>query len=242
MPAAAQQASDGACALIVAGGTGRRFGGDTPKQYRLLAGVPVVVHTLHVFDRCAAIGHIVLVVPAGDISTVGTTLLPGAGLAKPVRLAAGGASRQESVFKGLAHIPEGAALVAIHDAVRPLVTGACITACVDGARRHGACIAALPAWDTLKRVESNGSIRDTLPRDRVWLAQTPQVFRSSLIREAHAAARRDRWTGTDDAELVERIGASVHVVPGSRTNFKITTLDDLLAAEMLVDRSPAPVL
>ena len=238
-PAASLLARARVCAVIVAGGIGRRFGGDTPKQYRLLAGVPLIVRTLRAFDGCGAIDRIVLVVPAGDISGVATSLLPDAALVKPVQLAAGGASRQESVFNGLEHVPDDVSLVAIHDAVRPLVTGACIAACIEGARRHGACIAALPAWDTLKRVEPGGSIRETIPRDLLWMAQTPQVFQLGLIRAAHAAARRAGWTGTDDAELVERIGAPVHVVPGSRFNFKITTIDDFHAAEMLVDRAPA---
>jgi len=224
--------------MIVAGGMGRRFGGDTPKQYCLLAGVPLIVRTLRAFDGCGAIDCIVLVVPAGDISRVATTLLPDAGLVKPVQLVAGGTSRQESVFNGLEHVPENVSLVAIHDAVRPLVTGACIASCIEGARYHGACIAALPVWDTLKRVEPGGSISETISRDRLWMAQTPQVFQLGLIREAHAAARRAGWTGTDDAELVERIGAPVYVVPGSRINFKITTPDDLHAAGMLVDRTP----
>jgi len=221
-------------ALIVAGGSGRRFGGDTPKQYRLLAGVPLVVRTLRAFDGCPAVDRIVLVVPAGDIPAVSAELLPGAQLVKPVQLAAGGATRQESVYNGLERIPEAEALVAIHDAVRPLVPGACIAACIDGARRHGACIAALPAWDTLKRVGPDGAIQATLPRDRVWLAQTPQAFRVGLIRDAHAAARAAGRRGTDDAELVEQIGGAVYVVPGSGANFKITTLEDLHAAELRV--------
>lgn len=239
MPATARPLEDAVCAVIVAGGAGRRFGGDTPKQYRLLAGEPLILRTLRVFDECPAIDRTVLVVPAGDIPRVAASILPGAGLIKPVHLAAGGQSRQESVCNGLQHVPEEVAFVAIHDAVRPLVSLACIASCIEGARMNGACIAALPAWDTLKRVEADGSIRGTLPRDRIWLAQTPQVFRTKLIRDAHAAACRSGWTGTDDAQLVERIGARVHVTPGSRMNFKITTPDDLHLAEMLLSSAPA---
>jgi 2-C-methyl-D-erythritol 4-phosphate cytidylyltransferase len=229
MPAAIQGPKSVVSALVVAAGSGSRFGGGTPKQYRLLAGVPLIVRTLRILDACAAIDRMVLVVPAEDLSRLAASLLPGAGVVKPVLLAAG----------GLEHVADDVSLVAIHDAVRPLVSGACIAACVEEARRSGACTAALPAWDTLKRVEPDGSIRDTLPRDRVWLAQTPQVFRTDLIREAHAAARSSGWTGTDDAELVERIGARVRVVPGSRMNFKITTPDDLHLAEMLLSHAPA---
>ncbi len=239
MPAAARQSDDAVCAVIVAAGAGRRFGGDTAKQYRLLAGEPLIVRTLRVFDECPAIDRTVLVVPDVDIPWIADTFLSGAGLVKPLQLAAGGQSRQESVCNGLRHVPASTAFVAIHDAVRPLVSQACIAACIEGARRNGACIAALPAWDTLKQVEADGSIRGTLPRDRIWLAQTPQVFRTALIRDAHAAACRSGWTGTDDAELVERIGTRVHVTPGSRMNFKITTPDDLHLAEMLLSSAPA---
>jgi 2-C-methyl-D-erythritol 4-phosphate cytidylyltransferase len=126
------------------------------------------------------------------------------------------------------------AVVVIHDAVRPLVTQKCITQCVEAARQHGACIAALPAWDTLKRATPSGTIEATLPRERVWLAQTPQAFRMSLIRSAHAEARRKRLLGTDDASLVERMGVAVHILPGSRCNIKITTVQDLAFAEILL--------
>lgn len=227
-------------ALIVAGGRGRRFGGETAKQYRLLAGVPLLVRTLRVFDACRAVDETVVVVPAGDVPWVRAELLPGAGLAKPVQAVAGGATRQESVHNGLECIPHAEALVAIHDAVRPLVTDACIRACIDGAQRHGACIAALPAWDTLKRVGPDGAVLATVPRAGMWLAQTPQAFRLSLIREAHRAARTAGRSGTDDAELVEQTGAPVRVVPGSPSNLKITTPEDLHAAELLLGGTPDP--
>lgn len=225
-------------ALIVAGGRGRRFGGMTAKQYRLLAGVPLLVHTLRVFDRCPAVDETVLVVPAEDVPWVVAKLLPDAGLAKPVQATAGGASRQESVHNGLECIRHAEALVAIHDAVRPLVTDACIRACIEGAQRHGACIAALPAWDTLKRVGPDGTILATVPRASMWLAQTPQAFRLNLIREAHRAARAAGRSGTDDAELVEQTGAPVQVVPGSPANLKITTPEDLHTAELLLGGAP----
>ena len=224
-------------AVIVAGGRAQRFGGDTPKQYRLLAGVPMVVRALRAFDGCAIDG-IVLVVPESDLDWVGARLLPSAALSKPVRLVAGGASRQASVANGLAAIPEDESLAAIHDAARPLVSAACITACIEGARQHGACIAAVPVADTLKRVGPEGRITGTLAREGVWLAQTPQVFRTRMIREAHDAAFRSGRSGTDDAELIEQAGGIVHVVCGSPANFKITTVDDLRTAEMLLRSTP----
>ena len=219
--------------LIVAGGKGTRLGGPTPKQYLALAGEPMLVRTLRVFEACRAIDTIVLTVPASDFSFVRESLLAAANLRKKVLLAAGGLHRQDSVFSGLASIPEEDSLVVIHDAVRPLVTCGCITACVEAARQHGACTAAIPAMDTLKQVTDAGTIDATLPREKVWLAQTPQAFRTGLIRAAHESARRQQVQGTDDASLVERMGVGVHLVPGSRRNFKITTEEDLAIAEAL---------
>jgi 2-C-methyl-D-erythritol 4-phosphate cytidylyltransferase len=227
-------------ALIVAGGRGTRFGGPTPKQYLALAGEPMLVRTLGVFDACPVIDAIVLAVPASDGPWVRKSLLPAARLAKKILLADGGPRRQDSVFSGLASIPEDDSLVVIHDAVRPLVTCGCITACVESARRHGACTAAVPALDTLKQVTPAGTIEATLAREKVWLAQTPQAFRTGLIRAAHESARQQRIHGTDDASLVERMGTAVHIVPGSPRNFKITTEEDLVLAEALLDARESP--
>jgi 2-C-methyl-D-erythritol 4-phosphate cytidylyltransferase len=227
-------------ALIVAGGSGSRFGGPSPKQYLPLAGVPVLIRTLGVFDRCEAIDAHVLVVPSGDVRFVRESLLAGAGLRKAVRVCGGGARRQDSVFNGLARISDDDAIVVIHDAVRPLVDDACIRACVDAARAHGAGIAAVPAVDTLKRVTRAGSIEATLPRADVWLAQTPQAFRAELLRSAHRLAREENFMGTDDASLVERQGGSVRIVPGSRRNIKITTPEDMALAEALLHVGSLP--
>jgi 2-C-methyl-D-erythritol 4-phosphate cytidylyltransferase len=227
-------------ALIVAGGSGSRFGGPSPKQYLPLAGVPVLIRTLGVFDRCEGIGTHVLVVPSDDVQYVRESLLPAAGLSKNVLLCSGGTRRQDSVFNGLACIPDDDSIVVIHDAVRPLVTCACITACVDAARNQGAGIAAVPAWDTLKRATNAGTIDATLPREDVWLAQTPQAFRTGMIRQAHLTARAQNFLGTDDASLVERQGGSVRIVPGSRRNIKITTYEDMALAEALLDVRSLP--
>lgn len=227
-------------ALIVAGGSGSRFGGSSPKQYLLLAGVPVLIRTLVVFDRCEGIDTLVLAVPSGDVPFVRESLLAAAGLRKTVWLCSGGARRQDSVFNGLACIPDDESIVVIHDAVRPLVTCECITACVDAARTQGAGIAAVPAWETLKRVTNAGTIDATLPREDVWLAQTPQAFRTGLIRHAHRTARAQNFLGTDDASLVERQGGIVRIVPGSRRNIKITTSEDMALAEALLDIRSIP--
>jgi 2-C-methyl-D-erythritol 4-phosphate cytidylyltransferase len=221
-------------ALIVAGGKGTRFGRPLPKQYALLAGVPILVRTLRVFDDCDAVDQQVVAVPAEDVARVRTAMIDPAGLRKPVAVVGGGPRRQDSVVNGLVAVPAAAELVVIHDAVRPLVSCAAISACVHAARQHGACIVAQPVWDTLKRSSAAGCIEATLPRERLWMAQTPQAFRSDLIRTAHARARRGQAPATDDASLVERMGVAVHIVPGSQRNLKITTPEDLALAEALL--------
>lgn len=229
-------------ALVTAGGRGRRFGGPVPKQYADLAGVPVVVRTLRAFDACPAVDRLLLVVPAGDEPWVQQSLIDRAGLTKPLGIAAGGATRQESVFAGLCAIGERDDLVAIHDAVRPLVTVRCIEACIAAARETGASIAAVPLRDTLKKTrQGEVAIEATIAREGLWLAQTPQVFRLGLIRAAHEEARRLGLTATDDAALVERRGQRVRIVEGSPLNFKITTFADLeLAAAVLGRELPPP--
>ncbi|CAG0971195.1 partial 2-C-methyl-D-erythritol 4-phosphate cytidylyltransferase, partial [Anaerolineae bacterium] len=191
-------------------------------------------------DGCDVIDRLVVVVPPDDIAFARATVIVPAGLRKSVLVIAGGPRRQDSVFNGLAAIPPDAVLVVIHDAVRPLVTGETITACVDVARKHGACISALPVWDTLKRISESGCIEATLSRERVWVAQTPQAFQAAVIRTAHEHARREKEAATDDASMVERIGIAVRVLPGSVRNIKITTMEDLALAEALLKAPEAP--
>jgi len=221
-------------AIIVAGGKGSRLSGSVVKQYRALAGVPILTRTLRVFDDCGAVDRIVAVVPPSDVTYVRDAIAAPAALHKTIDVVAGGPRRQDSVFNGLAAVSLQASLVVVHDAVRPLVTCEAITACLDAARRHGACIAALPVWDTLKRLSESGCIEATLPRERVWMAQTPQAFRASILRTAHERARREGVSGTDDASLVERTGVGVRIFPGSPRNIKITTPEDLALAEALL--------
>jgi 2-C-methyl-D-erythritol 4-phosphate cytidylyltransferase len=227
-------------ALIVAGGKGTRFTSPVAKQYLPLGGVPILTRTLWVFDDCDVIDRLVVVVPPADVKFVRDTILSPAALSKGVSVVAGGLRRQDSVFNGLAAIDSQASLVVIHDAVRPLVTCESITACADAAQLHGACILALPVWDTLKRTSKSGCIEATLPREHVWMAQTPQAFRAALIRLAHERAHREQALATDDASLVERMGAVVHILRGSPRNIKITTAEDLVMAAALLGAPAAP--
>jgi len=221
-------------ALIVAAGLGLRMGSTQRKQYLQLCGRPMLVHTLRVFDRCPDIRSMVVVVPSDEMDFCKKEILSAASLESRVQLIAGGRRRQDSVFNGLQHLGDDQEVVLIHDGVRPLVSTALIQDCIQGALQWGACIPGIPAVDTLKRIDSQGKILDTMPRESIWMAQTPQAFRLSVIRRAHLEARRLSREATDDASLVEALGIPVHMVPGSRENIKITTPEDLAYAEVLL--------
>ena len=218
-------------AIIPAAGAGRRMGGRTPKQFLRLTTAPVLLVTLGHFARHPAVGSIVVVAPAAHTDRV-ARLVRSLARRLPVTVVPGGPERQDSVRCGLAAVPEAADIVLVHDAVRPFVSSALITAVIDAARRHGAAICALPVRETVKRVVQ-GYVESTVDRSALWAVQTPQAFRSALLREAHDKARRDAFRGTDEAMLVERLGHPVRVVPGSEENVKLTTPGDLRRARTL---------
>ena len=197
----------------------------TPKQFVDLSGKPLLIHTLETLSQASFLDGLFLVVPSdciGQTEELIHTYLRGL----PLRVIAGGRERQDSVFNALKQLPPECEIVMIHDGVRPFVTLGLTESTWRAARETGAAIAALPATDTVKRVEHQ-RVRETLPRDHIWLVQTPQVFRKDILLEAYKKARTDEWLGTDDASLVERLGVPVSVVRGERTNIKVTTPEDL---------------
>src|SRR5436190_15459924 len=198
-----------AAAVVVAAGRGVRFGGD--KLSRPLRRRPVLHWTLAAFEACAAIDTITVVVNEENRKAA-AGLVAAAGFTRVAAIVPGGAERQESVFRGLRAAPP-ADLVAVHDGARPLISPALIARCVEAAREHAAAAPALPVVDTLKRLDAEGRMRETVDRRSLVAIQTPQVFRRELLLEAHEAAARDRFTGTDDASLVERLGHPIFAVP-----------------------------
>ncbi|TMV44117.1 2-C-methyl-D-erythritol 4-phosphate cytidylyltransferase [Paenibacillus mesophilus] len=219
--------------VIVAAGKGTRMGTSESKQYLPLRGKPILVHTLERFQRMPQIESIVLVTGSGDIERC-AAYVEQYSLTKVVAVTAGGEERQHSVRIGLERLPAGLDVVAVHDAVRPFVTEARTAECLHKAYEAGGAVLAVPVKDTIKVVDSSGRIQATPERKSLWAVQTPQAFRLELLRQAHMLAERDGFVGTDDAMLVERLGHSVHVVEGDYTNIKITTPDDLLWAERLL--------
>ncbi len=221
-------------AIIVAAGQGTRMQGQQRKQYLSLGGIPILTRTLAVFDKCDRIQHIILVVPQDDFDFCQKNIVEPAGLARKIIMAPGGDRRQESVFNGLKKVDPECKIVVMHDGVRPFVKNEQIIECIDGAREAGACIVGVPAYETLKQVDASDHIIRTLKRDDIWLAQTPQAFRHDLIRMAHDRARIEGYSATDDACLVERLGATVKIITGSRNNIKITIKEDLEMAGWLL--------
>lgn len=221
-------------AVIPAGGSGRRMEGSVSKQYLLLDGIPILVHTLMIFQESPLIDEIFLVVPSDDVPAVRDMIKGKYRLSKVSRVLAGGKERQDSVRNGLAAVGDEHDIVVIHDAVRPFITGEMIRRAVEGALAGLAVVAGVPARDTVKRVGQGEVVCETLDRDGIWLAQTPQAFERQVIKKAYARAYKDNFTGTDDAVLVERMGVKVKMIHGSYDNIKITTRDDLLFGEALI--------
>ncbi len=219
------------CALIVAAGIGSRMAAKQPKQYLKLAGRPILSLTLKAFDRYVSIAHIYVAIPANDLAYCQKKIIDVGKFTKPVTLVAGGKRRQDSVFNGLKAIANTEGLVLIHDGVRPFLSDTLIAACIHAGNQYGACVPAIPVFDTLKQADAANCIQSTMSREGLYMAQTPQTFRIPLILKAYAEAQKQGWEATDDAALVERLGEPVHIISGSRENIKITTPEDLAWAE-----------
>jgi 2-C-methyl-D-erythritol 4-phosphate cytidylyltransferase len=222
-------------ALVLAAGRGERFGGDVPKGLVPLAGRTLLAHSVLALAASPAVDHVIPVVPEAALDGLASRVPELAGLEKVLPAVAGGRERQDSTRAGLAAVPPGTRWVAVHDAARPLVRPAQVTAVVEAARRHGAAILAVPVRDTLKRV-ADGRVVATEDREAFQVAQTPQVFRLEVLREALDKASRWGRLASDDAGLVEALGVPVHVVAGDPENQKITVASDLAAAEAWLAR------
>jgi 2-C-methyl-D-erythritol 4-phosphate cytidylyltransferase len=215
-------------AILVAAGRGERMGAGRPKAFLELAGVALVLRAARAFDEAPAVVGIVAVVPEAEVGAARTLLAP---VRKLLAVVPGGERRQDSVLEGLKQAPEGwDGVVLVHDAARPLVDVALIEAVARAAAESGAALPVLPVVDTVKRLR-DGLVVETLDRDELGAAQTPQGFRLKLLVEAYEVAFRDRLTVTDEAMAVERLGAPVRALPGSSRNRKVTTPEDLAWAE-----------
>jgi 2-C-methyl-D-erythritol 4-phosphate cytidylyltransferase / 2-C-methyl-D-erythritol 2,4-cyclodiphosphate synthase len=219
-------------AIIAAGGRGHRLGAAMPKQLLEVGGRSLLQWSVEAFTAHPAISDVIVALPS-DLARNPPNWLSG------VRVVEGGGRRQDSVANAFAVLADATEIVLVHDAARPFVTADVISRAIDGAAAHGAAIAAVPVTDTVKRVEARGAgsvITETLPREEIFLAQTPQAFRRQVLHAAIVAARSEA-TATDESMLAERAGHRVHVVAGDPSNVKITTPADLASAR---DRTAAP--
>ncbi len=220
-------------AIIAAAGAGTRMASDRPKQFLLLAGTPVIIHTLKVFEQCESINEVIVVLPAAE-SAGFLSLAVKFGLRKVARVVPGGVTRADSVKRGLSAIRAATAeIVAVHDGVRPFVTVEEIEATVTAARADGAAILVAPVTDTIKQINDR-RIERTLDRGVLRRALTPQCFRYELLRDAYQQADVNDPSLTDESALVEQLGRPVSIVEGSPRNIKITTAEDLAIAEAIL--------
>ena len=224
--------------VIVAAGLGTRMGGDVPKQLRTVGGQTLLEHALQPFDRNQRIDDIVVVLPEDMARTPPTALLA---VDTPVRVVAGGARRQDSVAAGVDQVGADVDVVLVHDAARPFCTTEIVDAVIDAAAETGAAVPAVRVSDTVKEArfdDANGFrvVRATLPRDHIYLAQTPQGFSIDVIRDAVELGRHG-VEATDEAVLVERSGHAVRLVDGDASNFKVTTSEDLMRAHDRIRRA-----
>jgi 2-C-methyl-D-erythritol 4-phosphate cytidylyltransferase/2-C-methyl-D-erythritol 2,4-cyclodiphosphate synthase len=235
-------------AIIAAGGRGHRFGGDRPKQLLAVGGRPILERSVEAFLGHPSVDAVVVALPQPLVDDPPSYLrdaagvLPG-GSRKPLRVVAGGERRQDSVTNAFRTVEVSSDIIVIHDAARPFVSADLITRTIAAAAESGAAVAALAAHDTVKRsTDAPGASRtviETLPRETIFLAQTPQAFRRGVLAQALADAERDALDATDEATLVERAGHAVRIVDGEASNIKITVPADLPVAEAIA-RGAAP--
>ncbi|HKY97393.1 MAG TPA: 2-C-methyl-D-erythritol 4-phosphate cytidylyltransferase [Gemmatimonadaceae bacterium] len=217
--------------VIVAGGKGSRAGGSELKQFRWVAGKPMLLHSVHAFQERTDVGMVVVVLPHAHVGDPPVWLFQSD--TERLLLSVGGRERIDSVRNGLEDLPNDLGIIVVHDAARPLVTAKMIDDVITQARNGNAAAPGIPVVDTLKRVDDSGRIIDTVERTGVMRIQTPQAFPRDMLMEAHQKAIAEGVTATDDAALCERLGMKVMVVPGNELAMKITSEEDFARAEAM---------
>lgn len=217
--------------IVVAAGSGSRAGSKELKQFRWVAGKPMLLHSVQTFQARDDVGMVVCVLPKAYVGDPPPWLFQSD--IERLLLSVGGRERQESVAHGLDDLPEAIEIVLVHDAARPLVTDAVIGRVIAEARAGRCAVAALPVVDTLKEVDDDGRIVRTVERGRLWRAQTPQAFPRAVLERAHAEAKAAGISATDDAALCERLGIPVVVVRGTERAMKVTEEADFARADAL---------
>lgn len=224
-----------AAAIIPAAGQGKRMGNQLNKQFLSLGGLPLLLHTCTALAQVLELEQMIVIARPGEEEEIARVLSP---LIRKERerwlIVSGGEERQHSVWNGLQQVPPELALVAVHDGARPLITPEIVRSALQMAQETGAVVVGVPVKDTIKTVDEQGLIIGTPERKRLWAVQTPQVFRRDWLLAAYQQAWQEGFLGTDDAALVERAGYPVRMLQGDYANLKITTPEDLILAEALL--------
>ncbi len=221
-------------ALITAAGKGKRMLHSVPKHFIRLEDKPVLAYTLDVFERCPDVNQVLVVSRSGEEDYCLKEVVEKYGFKKVLKIVIGGDRRQDSVYNGIKELDEDTDIVLVHDGVRPFVSQNTLSEAIKLAIFADGVVTAVPVKDTIKYVGDDGIIRATPDRSSLWHAQTPQVFKRRILEEAYVRAYNDKYTGTDDSSLVERLGYKVKIVEGTVDNIKITTKEDLLFAEVIL--------
>lgn len=226
-------------AVVPAAGCGNRMGSDIKKQFLTLSGSPILGYVLKTLEASSSVQAIVIAVGEGEEEYCRQYVVDKLGLKKVTAVVRGGKERQDSVYSGLLALAPDTDIVVIHDGVRPLLNNENLETVIEAALRFGAATCAVPVKDTVKLARKDGFVAETLPRNSLWLTQTPQAFRYEVILDAHQCAHEENFQATDDAALVERLGKPVKLVDGNYRNIKITTPEDLIVASALLESGQA---
>ena len=224
-------------AIIPAAGKGERMGHPISKQFLPLKGKPILVHTLERMNAVGLIDEIILVVPEQRIDWAKEEIRKKYRIAKLKKVVRGGKKRQESVYAGLEEVDGKPDIIVIHDGVRPFFTPSIISQAIPLLKKYDGVIEALPLNDTIKEVNRNELILRTVEREKLYRALTPQIFNYGILVKAFSSAFKNGYSGTDEAELVERVKGKIKILRGSEFNIKITSPDDLLLAKAIIDAS-----
>jgi len=220
-------------AIVLAAGSGKRMNSSINKVFMLLADEPMLLHSILTFSSCSEVDNLIVVAAPGEVEHVENMLYPLNGI-KTWQVVSGGSERQYSIANALKTMPQTTDIVLVHDGARPLVNIQCITNVIQAATVYQAAVVAVPVKDTIKTVNDSGTVTGTPERQTLWSIQTPQGFHAPILRRAYERAAQDGYLGTDDASLVERLGVSIKIVVGSYENIKVTTPEDLIIAEALM--------
>ncbi len=221
--------------IILAAGRGTRMKAEMNKQYLLLKGRPIIAHTISVFEKSPLIDEIILVINKNDVDVCKKNILKKYKFKKVKKVIIGGKERQRSVYNGILEVNKKSEVVLIHDGARPIVSDQIIERCIRGAKEYGAVSAGVPIKETIKIMKSDRFVHFTPKRENVWITQTPQAFKTEIIKKAHEIAIEEDVLGTDDAMLIEHIGEKVKMIEGDYENIKITTPEDLITVEAILN-------